>query len=67
MLVNDKCKLPNIGASKLNKSLISNWSNGLVYGICIISHLLLFFIFYWNIYTEKKLILNLKLLIIHKK
>ena len=30
MLVKDICKLPNIGASKLNKFLISNWSKGLV-------------------------------------
>ena len=40
MLVKDKCKLPNTGASKLNKFLISNWSKGLVtlvYKIC--SHL----------------------------
>lgn len=29
MFVNDKCKLPNKGAFKLNKSLISNWSKGL--------------------------------------
>ena len=30
MLVNDICRLPNTGASKLSKFLISNWSRGLV-------------------------------------
>ena len=29
MFVRDKDKLPKIGASRLNKFLISNWSNGL--------------------------------------
>jgi hypothetical protein len=29
IFVKDRCKLPNIGAFKLNKSLISNWSSGL--------------------------------------
>jgi hypothetical protein len=30
IFVSDKDKLPNIGASMLNRFLISNWSNGLV-------------------------------------
>ena len=30
IFVNDRDKLPNIGASILNRFLISNWSNGLV-------------------------------------
>ena len=29
MFVKDKDRLPNMGASKLSKFLISNWSNGL--------------------------------------
>jgi len=33
ILVKDMCKLPNIGASKLNKFLISNWSRGLIISV----------------------------------
>ena len=33
MLVKDMCRLASIGASKLKRSLISNWSNGLVISV----------------------------------
>ena len=36
MLVIDICKLPKIGASKLKRFLISNWSSGKIYIICVI-------------------------------
>lgn len=48
ILVKDKCKLPKIGASKLNKFLISNWSKGLVIavgnklGICNFIYILIY-------------------------
>ena len=41
MLVNDICKLASIGASKLYKFLISNWSKGL--GIAVYKKLDIFF------------------------
>lgn len=36
MFVIDICKLPKIGASRLNKFLISNWSNGLEISVYIL-------------------------------
>ncbi len=49
IFVKDICKLANIGASKLNKFLISNWSNGLQISVYKFD---LTFNNYYNIYLD---------------